>query len=121
MGQMEAANSLPEGILRQPQHQLPKERMATDEILAQKTARRKLNLLELADEQVKLLERFDPEYRDRHIEADFTGQLVGMDTFAGGSLKGVGRFRHSTTSSCPSSRSTMQRSRRCRAHFELTK
>jgi len=59
-------------------------------------------LIELTEDQVRLLERFDPEYRDRHIEADFTGQLVGMDTFTVGSLKGVGRVYMQTVLDCHS-------------------
>jgi transposase InsO family protein len=59
-------------------------------------------LIELSEDQVRLLERFDPEYRDRHIEANFTGQLVGMDTFAVGSLKGVGRVYMQTVLDCHS-------------------
>jgi transposase InsO family protein len=60
------------------------------------------NLVQLTDEQVRLLERFDPEYRDRHIEANFTGQLVGMDTFTVGALKGIGRVYMQTVLDCHS-------------------
>jgi len=58
------------------------------------------NLVPLTDYQVMLLERFDPEYRERHIEANFTGQLVAMDTFTVGSLKGVGRVYMQTVLDC---------------------
>jgi transposase InsO family protein len=58
------------------------------------------NLVQLTDNQVRLLERFDPEYRERHIEANFTGQLVAMDTFTVGSLKGVGRVYMQTVLDC---------------------
>lgn len=47
--------------------------------------------LSLTDEQVKLLERFSPEFRERHIEVKKTGELVAVDTFFVGSLKGVGK------------------------------
>ena len=47
--------------------------------------------IELTAEQVKLLERFSPEFRERHIETRFTGDLVAVDTFMVGTLKGVGR------------------------------
>jgi transposase InsO family protein len=47
--------------------------------------------LELSNEQIKLLERFSPEFRERHIETKFTGELVAVDTFFVGTLKGVGR------------------------------
>lgn len=47
--------------------------------------------LELTDEQVRLLERFSPEFRERHIETSKTGELVAVDTFFVGTLKGVGK------------------------------
>ena len=47
--------------------------------------------VELTPEQVKLLERFSPEFRERHIETRFTGDPVAVDTFMVGTLKGVGR------------------------------
>ena len=47
--------------------------------------------LELSDEQIRALERFSPEFRDRHIETAHTGELVAVDTFFVGTLKGVGR------------------------------
>jgi transposase InsO family protein len=46
---------------------------------------------ELSQEQVRLLERFSPEFRERHIETKHTGDLVAVDTFFVGTLKGVGR------------------------------
>lgn len=45
----------------------------------------------LSDEHIRLLERFSPEFRERHIEANHTGELVAVDTFFVGTLKGVGR------------------------------
>ncbi|MGW8323065.1 MAG: IS481 family transposase [Thermodesulfobacteriota bacterium] len=47
--------------------------------------------LKLTDEQIRALERFDPEYRERHIEVHYTGDLVAVDTFFVGILKGVGK------------------------------
>jgi len=47
--------------------------------------------IKLSGEQVEALERFDPEYRERHIEVHATGELVAVDTFYAGTLKGVGR------------------------------
>lgn len=47
---------------------------------------------DLSDEQVRALERFSPEFRDRHIETRHTGDLVAVDTFMVGSIKGVGRI-----------------------------
>jgi transposase InsO family protein len=47
--------------------------------------------LKLTDDQIRALERFDPEFRDRHIEVHFPGELVAVDTFFVGTLKGVGK------------------------------
>ena len=47
---------------------------------------------ELTDAQVRLLERFSPEFRERHIETKCPGDLVAVDTFFVGTLKGVGRI-----------------------------
>lgn len=54
----------------------------------------------LTDEQVRALERFSPEFRDRHIEVNYTGELVAVDTFMVGSLKGIGRIYLQTTVDC---------------------
>jgi transposase InsO family protein len=45
----------------------------------------------LSEEQIEALERFSPEFRERHIEAHHTGDLVAVDTFFVGHLKGVGK------------------------------
>jgi transposase InsO family protein len=47
--------------------------------------------IELSDEQTRLLERFSPEFRERQIQVHHTGELVAVDTFFVGTLKGVGR------------------------------
>ena len=47
--------------------------------------------LELTDEQIRLLERFNLEFKERHIETRFTGDLVAIDTFFVGTLKGIDR------------------------------
>lgn len=47
---------------------------------------------DLSDAQVRALERFSPEFRERHIETKHTGDLVAVDTFLVGSIKGVGRI-----------------------------
>lgn len=57
---------------------------------------------ELSGEQVRLLEKFSPEYRERHIQADYTGHLVAMDTFLVGTLKGIGRVYLQTVIDCHS-------------------
>ena len=56
--------------------------------------------IELSEKHVKLLERFNPEFRERHIQADFTGDLVAMDTFMVGTLKGIGRIYLQTVIDC---------------------
>ncbi|WP_370277265.1 IS481 family transposase [Pontibacterium sp.] len=56
--------------------------------------------LELSDEQIKLLERFSPEFRERHIEVHHTGELVAVDTFFVGTLKGVGKVYLQTVIDC---------------------
>ena len=47
--------------------------------------------IKLSDDQIRALERFSPEFRDRHIETRYTGDLVAVDTFFVGTLKGVGK------------------------------
>lgn len=58
--------------------------------------------LELSDEQVRALERFSPEFRERHIEAGHSGDLVAVDTFFVGVLKGVGRVYLQSVIDCHS-------------------
>ena len=65
--------------------------------LEKATAERRL---ELSDEQIQLLERFSPEFRERHIEAPHTGSLVAVDTFFVGVLKGVGKVYLQTAIDC---------------------
>ena len=57
---------------------------------------------ELTDSQIRVLERFSPEFRERHIETKHTGDLVSVDTFMVGSLKGVGRIYLQTVIDCHS-------------------
>ena len=49
--------------------------------------------IKLTEEQVQALERFDPEFRERHIEGHATGELEAVDTFFARTLKGVGSRR----------------------------
>ncbi|RED42029.1 integrase-like protein [Rhodopseudomonas thermotolerans] len=58
--------------------------------------------IELSEEQTRLLERFSPEFRERHIEAPHTGSLVAIDTSFVGSLKGVGKVYLQTAIDCHS-------------------
>lgn len=53
-------------------------------------------------EQVRLLELFSPEFRDRRIETRYTGDLVVVDTFFVGTLKGVGRVYLQSVIDCHS-------------------
>ncbi len=55
---------------------------------------------ELTEEQIQTLERFGPEYRERHIEVKKTGELVAVDTFFAGTLKGVGKVYIQTVLDC---------------------
>ena len=55
---------------------------------------------ELSEEQIRLLERFSPEFRERHIETHYTGELVAVDTFFVGVLKGVGKVYLQTVIDC---------------------
>lgn len=56
----------------------------------------------LSPEQVQTLERFSPEFRERHIEAPYSGSLVAVDTFMVGVLKGVGKIYLQTAIDCHS-------------------
>jgi transposase InsO family protein len=67
--------------------------------LEKATAERKI---ELSEEQTRLLERFSPEFRERHIEAPHTGSLVAVDTFFVGTLKGVGKIYLQSAIDCHS-------------------
>ena len=58
--------------------------------------------VKLSDDQIRLLERFSPEFRERHIETRFTGDLVAVDTFFVGTLKGVGRVYLQSVIDCHS-------------------
>ena len=58
--------------------------------------------IELTENHIQLLEKFDSEFRERHIKADFTGQLVALDTFMVGNLKGIGKIYLQTVVDCHS-------------------
>jgi transposase InsO family protein len=59
-------------------------------------------IIDLTEEQRRLLERFSPEFRERHIEAPHTGALVAVDTFFVGHLKGVGKVYLQSAIDCHS-------------------
>ena len=67
--------------------------------LEKQVAERKI---ELSDDQIRLLERFSPEFRERHIETRHTGDLVAVDTFFVGHLKGVGKVYLQSVIDCHS-------------------
>ena len=46
----------------------------------------------LTEEQIRLLERANPCFRERHVESPYPGYLLSQDTFFVGTLKGVGRI-----------------------------
>ena len=62
----------------------------------------KNNNIELTEAHIQLLEKFDPEFRERHIKADFSGYLVAIDTFMVGHLKGIGKIYLQTVVDCHS-------------------
>lgn len=47
--------------------------------------------IELTPEQVMLIEKSNPCYRERHIESSRPGEVLTQDTFYVGQLKGVGK------------------------------
>jgi transposase InsO family protein len=47
---------------------------------------------ELTEQQIRLIEKANPEFAERHVESDYPGQLLCQDTFYVGRLKGVGRI-----------------------------
>jgi len=47
--------------------------------------------IELTAEQVVLIEKANPCYRERHVESSRPGELLAQDTFFVGHLKGVGK------------------------------
>lgn len=48
--------------------------------------------LKLTEAQITALERFNPEYREWHTEVNATGEMVAVDTFYAGTLKGAGKI-----------------------------
>lgn len=48
--------------------------------------------IELTEEQIRLLEKANPCFRERHVESLYPGYLLSQDTFIVGVIKGVGRI-----------------------------
>ena len=46
----------------------------------------------LTEKQIRLLEKANPEFAERHVQSDYPGQLLCQDTFYVGRLKGIGRI-----------------------------
>ena len=46
----------------------------------------------LSDEQVRLIEKTNPAFRERHIESSRPGELLSQDTSYAGTLKGIGKL-----------------------------
>lgn len=46
----------------------------------------------LSEEQIRLLEKHNPEFAERHVETFYPGYLLCQDTFYVGTLKGLGRL-----------------------------
>jgi len=47
---------------------------------------------ELTEDQVRLIEKSNPCFRERHVESEHPGELLCQDTFYVGRLKGIGRI-----------------------------
>jgi transposase InsO family protein len=47
--------------------------------------------IELTAEQIRLLEKANPCFRERRVESAYPGYLLSQDTFMVGTLKGIGR------------------------------
>ena len=56
--------------------------------------------IKLSEEQIQALERFDPEYREGHIQLNVKGETVAVDIFVAGTLKGVGKVYIQTVLDC---------------------
>lgn len=48
--------------------------------------------IDLTEEQIRLLEKANPCFRERHVESLYPGFLLCQDTFMVGTLKGIGRI-----------------------------
>ena len=48
--------------------------------------------VDLTEAQIRLLEKANPEFRERNVESHYSGYLICQDTFYVGRLKGIGRI-----------------------------
>ncbi len=49
-------------------------------------------VFKLTEQQIRLLEKANPEFAERHVKSDYPGYLLCQDTFYVGRLKGIGRI-----------------------------
>ena len=49
-------------------------------------------VIDLTEEQIRLLEKANPCFRERHVESAYPGFLLCQDIFMVGTLKGIGRI-----------------------------
>ena len=47
----------------------------------------------LSSEQLQLLEKMNPCFREWHVESSSPGELLCQDTFYAGTVKGVGKIK----------------------------
>lgn len=47
--------------------------------------------IQLTPEQIQKIEKFNPCFKERHVESSRPGELLSQDTFFVGSLKGIGK------------------------------
>lgn len=48
--------------------------------------------IELTEEQIRLIEKANPCFKERRVESAYPGYLLSQDTFMVGTIKGVGRI-----------------------------
>ena len=48
--------------------------------------------IELTAEQIRLIEKANPAFRERHVESSRPGELLAQDTFYVGNFKGLGKL-----------------------------
>lgn len=59
--------------------------------------------MELTAEQVRFIEKQNPQFRERHVESSRPGEVLNQDTFYVGRLKGVGKvYLHAVVDTCSS-------------------
>ena len=78
--------------------------------------------VKLSPEQVRFLEKQNPQFRGRHVESSRPGELLCQDTFYVGRLKGVGKvYLHAIVDSYSSYRFVAEPIVRLPAHLEAAR